>query len=72
MARANQTFKKRQRENKLREKAQMKRDKRLQRQADRKASQAADAQAGLGGFFPNLAEAPESDEVAVEHSEKRL
>lgn len=69
MARANQTFKKRQRENKLREKAQMKRDKRQQRQEERRLSQAADAQAGGDGFIPNLAEAPASDEVAAEHNE---
>jgi hypothetical protein len=38
MARGNQTFKKRQRENKLREKAQLKRERRQQRQSEKKAS----------------------------------
>jgi hypothetical protein len=38
MARGNQTFKKRQRENKLREKAQMKRERRQLRQNEKKPS----------------------------------
>jgi hypothetical protein len=40
MAKPSQTFKKRQRENKLREKAQLKRERRQQRQSEKKASQA--------------------------------
>ncbi len=39
MARSNQTFKKRQRENKLREKAQLKRERRQQRQSEKKRTQ---------------------------------
>jgi hypothetical protein len=42
MAKPTQTFKKRQRENKLREKAQMKRENRQQRAMERKLSKAAD------------------------------
>ena len=42
MAKASPTFKKRQRENKLRERAQMKREHRQQRAMDRKLSKAAD------------------------------
>lgn len=38
MAKPSQTFKKRQRENKLREKAQLKRERRQQRQIEKKAS----------------------------------
>jgi hypothetical protein len=40
MAKPSQTFKKRQRENKLREKAQLKRERRQQRQTEKKALQA--------------------------------
>ena len=40
MAKPSQTFKKRQRENKLREKAQLKRERRQQRQIEKKASRA--------------------------------
>lgn len=40
MPKPSQTFKKRQRENKLREKAQLKRDRRRQRQIERKTSPA--------------------------------
>ncbi len=42
MAKPTQTFKKRQRENKLRERAQMKRENRQQRAMERKLSKAAD------------------------------
>ena len=42
MAKVSPTFKKRQRENKLREKAQMKREHRQQRAMERKLSKAAD------------------------------
>ena len=44
MARGNQTFQKRQRENKLREKAQLKRERRQQRKSERKEAQVAQAQ----------------------------
>ncbi len=40
MAKSGQTFRKRQRENKLREKAQLKRERREQRQKEKKVSQA--------------------------------
>lgn len=46
MLRPGQTFKKRQRENKLREKAQLKRERRQQRQVERKASQDVDVEGG--------------------------
>jgi hypothetical protein len=42
MAKPSQTFKKRQRENKLRERAHMKRERRQQRGMERKLSKAAD------------------------------
>lgn len=42
MARPSQTFKKRQRENKLREKAQLKRERREQRGMEKKLSKSAD------------------------------
>src|SRR5438105_1575435 len=45
MARSSQTQQKRQRENKLREKAQLKRDRRQQRQAEKKLAQAQEPQA---------------------------
>ena len=48
MAKPSQTFKKRQRENKLREKAQVKRDRRQQRREERKMSQ------GVGGREVNV------------------
>jgi len=44
MARSGQTQQKRQRENKLREKAQLKRDRRQQRQAEKKRTQAQEDQ----------------------------
>ena len=43
MARGNQTFQKRQRENKLREKAQRKRERRQQRKSEKKEAQVAQA-----------------------------
>ena len=44
MAKPSQTFKKRQREHKLREKAQMKRERRQQRQIEKKSGQASGAE----------------------------
>lgn len=55
MARTNQTFKKRQRENKLREKAQLKRERRQQRRMERKESQAPEAE--------NTSAQPGSDQI---------
>ncbi len=53
MAKPSQTFKKRQRENKLRERAQMKRERRQQRAMERKGPQAADQ---AGSALPVTAE----------------
>jgi len=47
MAKSGQTFQKRQRENKLREKAQLKRERRQQRQIEKKQAQAREG--GPGG-----------------------
>jgi hypothetical protein len=55
MARGNQTFQKRQRENKLREKAQLKRERRQQRKSEKKEAQVAQAQPI--SVHPNPAEA---------------
>ena len=55
MGRGNQTFQKRQRENKLREKAQLKRERRQQRQGEKKKALMADAESI--GVQPLLAEA---------------
>ncbi|HLW78635.1 MAG TPA: hypothetical protein VKU44_03460 [Terriglobia bacterium] len=71
MAKPSQTFKKRQRENKLREKAQLKRERRAQRQADRKASQAADGQDSGARLDLGLIEAEEQapNELSAESVE---
>lgn len=51
MPRGNQTFQKRQRENKLREKAQLKRERRQQRQIEKK-------QKGIHGLSANFLDRP--------------
>lgn len=51
MPRGNQTFQKRQRENKLREKAQLKRERRQQRQIEKK-------QKGIHGLSVNFLDRP--------------
>jgi hypothetical protein len=65
MAKSSQTFKKRQRENKLREKAQLKRERRQQRQLERKATQMAND--GVRGY-ENQGESRTSEETSVEES----
>jgi hypothetical protein len=55
VARGNQTFQKRQRENKLREKAQLKRERRQQRQGEKKKVLMAGAEPI--GVYPILGEA---------------
>jgi hypothetical protein len=69
MAKSSQTFKKRQRENKLREKAQLKRERRQQRQSGKKASQVIDSQEG--GAYPaqDEVEATAPDELGAEQNE---
>jgi len=69
MAKPSQTFKKRQREHKLREKAQMKRDRRQQRQLERKASQAVLGEDGGDRPFQNQVEATGSDEPGTEQND---
>lgn len=69
MAKPSQTFKKRQRENKLREKAQLKRERRQQRQIERKASRAVDGQEGGARLWENQVEATASGELGAEQNE---
>ena len=69
MAKSNQTFRKRQRENKLREKAQLKRERREQRRNERKDSQAlvpqpAVVQPRSTGLEPSSANTPETVDTA--------
>jgi hypothetical protein len=63
MARSNPSFKKRQRENKLREKAQLKRERRQQRQLEKRASAVSPGDGAA--FGPDVNES-ESDESANE------
>jgi hypothetical protein len=69
MAKPSQTFKKRQRENKLREKAQLKRERRQQRQIERKASRAVDGPDGGPRPWENQVEAIASDELGAEQND---
>jgi len=69
MAKPSQTFKKRQRENKLREKAQLKRERRQQRQIQRKASRAVQGQDGGARPWENQNEATASDQLGAEQNE---
>jgi hypothetical protein len=66
MGKPSQTFKKRQRENKLREKAQLKRERRAQRKNERKALQAASGPEGGAHPYLNAVEATAPDELGVE------
>ena len=58
MAKPSQTFKKRQREHKLREKAQMKRERRQQRGMEKKFSREADLANGSSFAPPESEQAP--------------
>jgi|GEM_PF-1233743 hypothetical protein len=69
MAKPSQTFKKRQRENKLREKAQLKRERRQQRQVERKALQAADVRHDDAQSNENQVEATASVELGAAQNE---
>ncbi len=66
MAKPSQTFKKRQRENKLREKAQMKRERRQQRQTERKTSLARSAEDNGARPDPRPVEPATADGAAIE------
>ncbi len=68
MGKPSQTFKKRQRENKLREKAQMKRERREQRRIERKATQVASGPEGGAHPFLNAVESTAPDERGVEET----
>ncbi len=68
MARTNQTFKKRQRENKLREKAQLKHERRQQRRMERKESQALGAENTSAQPGSDQVEARALSELGVEQS----
>jgi len=65
MARGNQTFQKRQRENKLREKAQQKRERREQRKIEKRQVLASENQPSAVGELENLigTGAPTSDQL---------
>jgi hypothetical protein len=65
MARGNQTFQKRQRENKLREKAQQKRERREQRKIEKRQVLTSENQPSALGELENLIEtgAPTSDQL---------
>jgi len=63
MAKPSQTFKKRQRENKLRERAQLKRERRQQRQLERKTSHSIGGEDGLARPDLRPVEPAASDEA---------
>jgi hypothetical protein len=65
MARSSQTFKKRQRENKLREKAQMKRERRQQRRMERKTPPMVGGVSYGVGLGPDTEEVTDPDELDV-------
>lgn len=66
MAKPSQTFKKRQRENKLREKAQLKRERRRQRQMERKTSQGVGGPEGGARAAEDPFEATAADQAGAE------
>src|SRR6266566_7486479 len=66
MARSSQTQQKRQRENKLREKAQLKRERRQQRQAEKKLGRAEGGQAADDQLLASEIEAPDGDLLGPE------
>lgn len=66
MAKPSQTFKKRQREHKLREKAQLKRERRQQRRMERKLSQGAEGPEGGARPDQNQVEATDPGELGAE------
>ncbi len=68
MAKPSQTFKKRQRENKLRERAQMKRERRQQRAMEKKLSRAADQALGAPSASQEIEQAPSYDPGAESNS----
>jgi len=68
MGKPSQTFKKRQRENKLREKAQLKRERREQRRIEKKTVQAGSGPEGGANPYLNAVESTASDERGVEET----
>lgn len=68
MARSSQTFRKRQRENKLREKAQLKRERREQRKTEKKMAQVAGAEPIEDGSIRVEDEPGEETELEVERN----
>ena len=66
MSRSSQTQQKRQRENKLREKAQLKRERRQQRQAEKKLGQSEGGQAADDQLLASEIEAPNGDLLGPE------
>jgi hypothetical protein len=68
MAKPSQTFKKRQRENKLREKAQLKRERRQQRQIERKTSQAIGSEDSSARPEQNQVASTASDDAGIEQN----
>ena len=66
MSRSSQTQQKRQRENKLREKAQLKRERRQQRQAEKKLGQSEGGQAGGDQLLASEIEPPNGDLLGPE------
>jgi hypothetical protein len=62
MARGNQTFKKRQRENKLREKAQLKRERRQERRSEKKKG----LDGGMDDFAGDMTSAQSVEAMAAE------
>ena len=66
MARSSQTFRKRQRENKLREKAQLKRERREQRKTEKKMAQVVGAEHGADDLFSAEGEPGEENELEIE------
>ena len=69
MAKPSQTFKKRQRENKLREKAQLKRERRQQRQIERKTSQAIGSEDSGARPEQNQVASMASDDAGIEQND---